>query len=253
MTKQTDEDTKPLPPDDDEPAKISFSVPQIVGGALAAVTVAVVGSTLGTAGTVIGAALASVVGAVAGTLYTAGIDRGRRSVGSAISKGWQRVRGHDPAVDLEASDDLTLVLEPVEAQDRSEPEQTVRNRSRTWRRVLLRASVSALAIFAIAFAAITAWELSTGQTLSGDTGTTITGGGNRRPSRTPSPSPTVTVTTTPTASPSVSPSVTPTATPTPTATATVTLEQTTPTVAPTQVASTSTAAPSATVSAEPTP
>mgnify|MGYP001207594030 CR=1 FL=1 len=250
MTKQTDEDTKPLP-EDDEPAKLSFSLPQIVGGALAAVTVAVVGSTLGTAGTVIGAALASVVGAVAGTLYTAGIDRGRRSVGAAVSKGWQRVRGQDPAVELEATDDLTLVLEPVEAQDRTSPGHTAEERSRTWRRVLLRIGVSAIAIFAIAFGAITVWELSTGQTLSGDNGTTITGG-SRRPSRTPSPSATVTVTATPTATPSATPSVTPTVTPTPT---TVTPEPspTTPPGTPSPAVTTSAAPTPATSEATPTP
>ena len=43
-----------------------FNLPQIGGGAMAAVTTAVVGSQLGVAGTLIGAAVASVVAAIAG-------------------------------------------------------------------------------------------------------------------------------------------------------------------------------------------
>ena len=54
---------------------LDLSVPQIVGGALAAMTAAALGSQLSVAGTVVGAALASIIAAVAGSLYTASIRR----------------------------------------------------------------------------------------------------------------------------------------------------------------------------------
>ena len=52
-----------------------LSITQMVGGALAAMTAAALGSQLSAAGTVIGAALASIVAAVAGSLYTASLRR----------------------------------------------------------------------------------------------------------------------------------------------------------------------------------
>jgi len=75
---------------------VSFSLPQILGGALAAATAATIGSTLGTAGTIIGAALASVIGGVGGTLYAAGIDRGGRGAWTAMRKGYARIVSDKP-------------------------------------------------------------------------------------------------------------------------------------------------------------
>ena len=82
-----------------EEPKIDFSVPRILGSALAAATAAAIGSTLGVAGTIIGAAIASVVGAVAGTLYTAGIHRGGRGVWGVMQKGYQRIVGDSDSDD----------------------------------------------------------------------------------------------------------------------------------------------------------
>ncbi|HEY9292307.1 MAG TPA: hypothetical protein VIP98_13570, partial [Microlunatus sp.] len=61
---------------------VSFS--QVVGGALAAMTAAAIGSRLGVAGTIIGAAVASVVASIAGSLYVSGIKRTRAGVKTAI-------------------------------------------------------------------------------------------------------------------------------------------------------------------------
>lgn len=76
--------SSPTPPDDQpevEKKKIlDLSLTQIAGGALAAMTAAALGSTLGVGGTIAGAALASVVAGVAGSLYTASLRTGRDKV-----------------------------------------------------------------------------------------------------------------------------------------------------------------------------
>src|SRR5215216_5979003 len=54
---------------------LDLSATQIVGGALAAMTAAALGSQLSVAGTIVGAALASIIAAVAGSLYTASLRR----------------------------------------------------------------------------------------------------------------------------------------------------------------------------------
>ena len=54
-------------------SKLDLSLTKIVGGALAAMTAAALGSRLSVAGTIVGAALASVIAAVAGALYTASL------------------------------------------------------------------------------------------------------------------------------------------------------------------------------------
>ena len=61
-----------------------LSLTQVVGGALAAMTAAALGSRLSLAGTVIGAALASVIAAVSGSLYTASLRRTRQTVRAVI-------------------------------------------------------------------------------------------------------------------------------------------------------------------------
>jgi hypothetical protein len=211
-----------------EPAKLSFSLPQLVGSAAAAMTVAYVGSSLGTAGTIFGAALASVVGAVAGTVYTAGLDRTGRRLGSVMERGWTRIRRADPELDEEVG--LDGEAAPAAAGSPSGGVEPPHDKGRTWRRVSLRVLTAAAAIFAVSFVAITGWELATGQALDGGKGTTV--GQVVRPERTPTaepePEPTPsepTVSETPTAevtptepTPEPSESMTPEPTPTPTET-----------------------------------
>src|SRR5918912_2964645 len=55
-----------------------LSVPQVVGGALAAVTTAVAASFLGVAGTLIGAAVGSVISTLATTIYSNSLSRAAR-------------------------------------------------------------------------------------------------------------------------------------------------------------------------------
>ncbi len=72
----TESDTSNEAGDKQSKAKqLDLSATQIVGGALAAMTAAALGSQLSVAGTVVGAALASIIAAVAGSLYTASLRR----------------------------------------------------------------------------------------------------------------------------------------------------------------------------------
>ena len=87
-----------------------FNVPQIAGGALAAVTTAVVGSQLGVAGTLIGAAVASVVAAIAGTLYTKGLERTRDGVKKIVLR--------------DASGDTEVLVVPDEGASESSVQTT---------------------------------------------------------------------------------------------------------------------------------
>ncbi|MDR1769002.1 MAG: hypothetical protein LBR32_11415 [Propionibacteriaceae bacterium] len=98
---------------EEERPGVSFSLPQILGGALAAATSAVIGSTLGVAGTIIGASLASVLGAVCGTVYTAWIDRGARGVGKVVKRGYQRVALKGGAMDERQSPDASEAATPA--------------------------------------------------------------------------------------------------------------------------------------------
>lgn len=220
---------KPDGEPDKEPTKLSFSLPQLLGSAAAAATVAYVGSSLGTAGTIFGAALASVIGALAGTVYTAGLDRTGRRLGSVMSRGWERIRSADPALEDEQA---TVVLEPDDTLVEpgigpSEPEEPVRDRATTWRRIGLRVLAGAAAIFAVTFVVITGLELIRGQALDGGEGTTLgqvvrperQSSAEPEPTASETPTPTETATPTPSETPT-EPSATPTPTPTPTPTET---------------------------------
>ena len=83
-------DTKTLPPDTDEQPpqpktkRLDMSGTQLVGGALAAMTAAVIGAQLGVAGTVLGAAIGSVVAGTAGSLYTASLKHTKTKIASAF-------------------------------------------------------------------------------------------------------------------------------------------------------------------------
>lgn len=245
---ETKQDSQKQSDDEKEPAKVEFSLPQILGGALAAVTVAVVGSSLGTAGTIAGAAIASVVGGVAGTLYTAGLDHTTRGIRSVAQRGLQRsgdaetpgALGTPGAPGAPEGDSLTLPADIfVEPPTLGEQPPDKRN----WKSLGLRILVSAVAIFAVAFAAITVYELTVGNALDGSKGTTI--GGTQRvattkPTTTPKSTPTATPTTstTPAAStPVATPTVTPTATATQAVEPTATATATSPAAEPTSVAS----------------
>ena len=72
-------DAPETPPAAERPA-LSLSATALVAGAAAAVTSAVGGSHLGTAGTLGGAAIGSVIGALSSSLYTFGLERTRHAL-----------------------------------------------------------------------------------------------------------------------------------------------------------------------------
>lgn len=134
-------------------ARLDLSVTKIIGGALAAMTAAALGSQLGVAGTIIGAALASTVAALAGALYTTSLSRTQARVKSALNG--------RPAFAERASGDGNSAA--------STSPQTVQRFRVSWRSVV----IATLVIFGLAAVALTGVELLTGQPLSGGKGTTI--------------------------------------------------------------------------------
>lgn len=194
-------------PENREPdkPKLDLSLPQVIGGALAAMTAAFLGSRLSVAGTVVGAALASIVAAVAGNLYTASLHTTQEKV-KTVFQG--KVAGSAmPATVTEVGS-----AEPVPASS-APAAGTVRSVRRLPLRRILPA---ALAAFALAAAVLTGLELATGQALSGGHGTTITQVTESRgtaPRPRPSPAATTDSSESPSSSPSASASHSPEPTP----------------------------------------
>lgn len=181
-------------------ARIDWSA--TLAGAGAAVTVAVLLSTLGAAGTLIGAALGSMVATVSTALYKQGIETSRRRVAAVqaaalhkINQADQDVRraglGADPiaradlararrrldaagsalegAADAEPeprSDAVPLPVAPVPVEG-SVPEES-RWKALPWRRI----AVLTVAVFVVTLGVISAVELIAGRSVSSITGGT---------------------------------------------------------------------------------
>jgi hypothetical protein len=243
--------------------KLEIDWLRTVAGALAAVSSAVLLSTLGAAGTIVGAALGSVIATVGGAVYSAGLAHSRERLAEAQNVALRKVgvaqaevrrasrrQGDDEAVEAhlahadarlaEAREDLD-VIEPVD------PGWRERLAELPWRRIALVAA----GLFAASVLAITAFELVAGESVSSITGGTDDGGGTtvshiggsdgttapdeggdeEAPSDTASdtasptdgPSTEGSPTTQPTEEPSESPSASPSA-PTPTASPTLSVE-----------------------------
>ncbi len=151
---------------------LDLSLTQIIGGSLAAATGAALTSSLGVAGTIVGAATISVVSVVGGALYTHSLRQtGRRVLAgtaadvrrSARTAPAEPTRAAGSAVDVRRSA-LTEAAGPERAAGTAVPRQSgLRPRS------LL---AGAAAVFALAIAGITGYELATGAPISGGTGGT---------------------------------------------------------------------------------
>ena len=258
--RQPSPDDGPTPP---EKPKSSLSIAQIVGGALAAMTAAALGSRLSLAGTVLGAAFASVIAALAGALYTASLRRTTRGVSTVIARVRPGTAGSPPAPPAAAP---PTTSDPSTAPDgwatadlaaqRGEVGATAATTSDAaprrlvgWKQVVL----GALLMFVVAALVLTGIELATGRALSGGNGTTVSqvaDPGTRptpaptrsaSPSATPTRSATPSASAAPTASPSAVPSSAPSsAAPTPSATA---APSSTPTAAPSATPSPSASGP----------
>jgi small-conductance mechanosensitive channel len=136
-------------------------------GALAAVSSAVLLSTLGAAGTIIGAALGSVIATVGSAVYSQGLSESRERLAQAHAAARRKVGGAQAEV-LRAGRD----------EDEPPPPSSWRDRLRAlpWRRI----SLVAAGLFAIAVVALTAFEMIAGEPVSaitggtnGDSGTTL--------------------------------------------------------------------------------
>ena len=227
-------DTKSLPPDTDEQPpqpktkRLDMSGTQLVGGAFAAMTAAVIGAQLGVAGTVLGAAIGSIVAGTAGSLYTASLKQTQTKIAAAfigrVGDTPVQITSNDRTPDDRTPDDRSTVdgwhaiTQPIAAVAPPSPDPVATAAEidpaggpaarGPWKPIL----VATVAVFLLAIAGITAFELITGQSVSGGQGTTISqvgdgrSGGTETPRQVPS---TDTSTTEPTTEPSAPPSTEP--------------------------------------------
>ena len=154
---------------DDERVRIS----QVLAGALAAVTAALIGSTMGVAGTVVGAGLASVISTVGGAVYLRSIQRTRDSVRTVRAKVVGRSGG---ATVLVSTDDEEPAPEPGDEVDASASDEPVAEDRPPAEKRRLRwpvLVVTSVAAFALGMVAVTGVEWLRGESLSGGSGTTF--------------------------------------------------------------------------------
>jgi hypothetical protein len=155
-------------------------ISQVLAGALAAVTAALLGSTMGVAGTVVGAALASVVSTVGGALYLRSIKRTTDGVRTVHAKVVGRSGGATVLVsDAHPETGEEVVVEPAAESTEQSTEQPsdqpaedrppVERRRLRWPMII----VGSLAAFALGMLAVTGVEWLRGESLSGETGTTF--------------------------------------------------------------------------------
>ncbi|ANN14834.1 hypothetical protein SD37_03640 [Amycolatopsis orientalis] len=240
MTKETSEK-------DTEKTEKQGRIVQVLAAAMAAITAALLGSTLGVAGTVAGAGLASVITTLGGELYLRSLQRTRDAALKARMV--LTVPGRRRALD--PGEQETVRLTPSEGEE----EPSGRKFKPRWA-VIAGVSVAA---FAVALVAITGFEGATGKSFGGGTGTTIgkiIGGGQaqeqprEKHDAPPSTSPSETRDNQPETPPTTTPS-TPATPSTPPSTTPSTPPPTTPST--TQAPPTSAAPPSAPASRVPAP
>ena len=264
--------------------RVEINWVQVSASALAAVSSAVLLSTVGVAGTIIGAAVGSVVATAGSAIYSYYLRITRERVAQAQAAALDRVaRARAGASGVwadtrraEARQQRTQLLRAQRQSEEASEELDEAERELddvqedagkpTWREVLAglrwkRIAVVAGAIFAIAMLVILTFELVTGRAVSSYTGgsdggarTSIPGLGHHKASTTPTPTPSSkpsdAASTSPTTGESPSPSSTPTpsesASPTTSPTPTETPTSTAPTPTPTPAATTPTTAPTPT-------
>lgn len=156
----------------DEPKRLEINWAQTIGGALAAVSSAVLLSTLGVAGTIIGAAAGSIVVTVGSAVYThslavskervaaarvAALEAARRSRTSTGSS-WTTGGATRPSAQSEP--------QAADASGAQRPGLSTLSAGLPWGRI----AAAAVAVFVLAMGAIFTFELATGQALSRTTG-----------------------------------------------------------------------------------
>jgi hypothetical protein len=146
-------------------------ISQVLAGALAAVTAALVGSTMGVAGTVVGAGLASMVSTVGGALYLRSIERTSEGVRTVRAKVVGKSGGTTVMVaDADAREEPPAAGEEVEVEPEEPGDRPQAERGRPRWPMLV---VGTLAAFALGMLAVTGVEWLRGEPLSGGSGTTF--------------------------------------------------------------------------------
>ena len=160
---------------------------QALAGALAAMSSAVLLSTVGVAGTIIGAAVGSVIATVGSAIYSYYLETSKKRVAAASSVARERAvraRGRikgASASSVETEDrtqQLDLAEEDLEQaeEDLEQAEEEETTEKPSWKEILRglrwkRIGIATVGIFLLAMAAILAFELIAGRSVS-----TITGG-----------------------------------------------------------------------------
>ncbi|MEV6054048.1 hypothetical protein [Streptomyces sp. NPDC052107] len=130
--------------------RIDLSVPQVAGSALAAVVAARLASYFGVYGTILGAGVVSVVATCGGTLFQHFFKRTGEQLREATVPA--RPREQVPPAPGEFTEGTVY-----------------RARVKSWRRPVVAAAV----VFGVTMAGITTYELASGNSFSGGTGTTV--------------------------------------------------------------------------------
>lgn len=175
--------------DEDTTPKLEIDWLRTLAGALAAMTSAVVLSTMGSAGTIIGAAIGSIAATVGTAFYAQGLARSR----AAVAKAQVVTRGKDGAAKTSAKEQVRPAEEaaPQESQGFLDPDpDEVETGQVGWRDRLAmlpwkRIAIAAGALFVAVMVVILVFELLTGRSVASYTGgadddrrTTLFQGGN---------------------------------------------------------------------------
>ena len=210
----TKQDLDPKPgAQQEKKAWLDLSLFQVVGGALAAMTAAALGSRFGVEGTITGTALASVVAAIAGSVYTASLRRTSETVRTAVAKRITHAAGTENRVTAaKPVPKGSTAVAPDSPPSPAAPADLSAKASRR-KAIVVRSLVGAVATFAVAAGGLTMYEAIAGQALSGGSGTTFSqaqqGGREDRPTeKKKAPAPSESAKSSATAEPSSEPSST---------------------------------------------
>lgn len=147
------------PDEEVERKRIDLSVPQVAGGAVAAVVAAKLASYFGVYGTILGAGLVSTIATCGGTLFQ-----------HVLTRTGEQIRGATAAAAPRGARERRGAREQAPPAPGEFTEGTVhRARVRGWRRPVL----AAVLVFGVTMAGITAYELVSGSSFSGGRSTTV--------------------------------------------------------------------------------
>jgi hypothetical protein len=237
--------------------RLEINYVQVVASALAAISSAVLLSTVGVAGTIIGAAIGSVFATAGSAIYSYSIRLSRERVARAQAAALARMQAARAGM-------ITRSMDRPGAERADVPEEAAPAKEPpAWREALRGLpwkwiALIAVGVFVVAMIVILCFELIVGRSVSQITGgtkdtghrTSIPGLGSTAPAHTPTPTPTRSSSPTqPTTSVPPTTRATPSPTPTPTPTTTTTTAPPSGRATPTP---TPTPSPSATVSSTPT-